>query len=216
MTWDRDPFFRNPRVTRDLMPLFLDQDGADVWDSVKERVGWIGFKVIKEHVNPGTEFDVALRNMVISDEPGETGTQTGDWVRSENIEDRFKDQGRDTPLTLLLTRIEKAAVEMFGKGSVKKEAGSRSVSICRKVLVKLIPQEPGPNAYLLLGLSEVLSPRDWCELDLEERPRLAGAANRKQPFFFLRLPRPPEDDRAVAMADSVFRQLAERMGIDES
>jgi hypothetical protein len=216
MTWDREPFFRQPEVTDDLYPLFLNDARNNLWDSVKGRVGWIGFKAIKNQLKPGPDFDAALQNMVYSDEPGETGTRATEWVRSKKIEKHFKDHGLDTPLTLLLARLQKAAEERFGSGSVKEESGSRSISIGRKVLVKLIPQQPGPNAYLLLGLSEVLSPRDWCDQELEDRPGLVGSANKGQPFFFLRLPQPPQEDVAVAMVDSIFRQLAERMGLGES
>jgi hypothetical protein len=83
------------------------------------------------------------------------------------------------------------------------------------VLVKLIPQEPGPNAHLLLGLSDVLSPREWCDQPLPDH-WLAGEGRNRQPFYFLRLPQPPKEDEALAIADSVFEQLVERMGLDRS
>jgi hypothetical protein len=76
------------------------------------------------------------------------------------------------------------------------------------VTVKFMPQSPGSDEHILLGLSTLESPQEWCPFELEG-PRLAGSADKVQPFFVLRLP-PPGNEEAVRIAEEVLRLLVER------
>lgn len=46
LTWDdaKHAFFADSDVGKDSLPLLLDEDGRDVYDTVKPRLGWLGYQ----------------------------------------------------------------------------------------------------------------------------------------------------------------------------
>jgi hypothetical protein len=210
LTWDREPFFQQALVAADLFPLLLTRTGENAWEANKGRVGWIGYAAIEERLRPGIDYVRARATMMATAAPDEnTLPQTFagmSRVPQFNIRSRFA----ASPLITLLGRLEEVA-RRFWPGRVKRGPGSTSITYPRRVTIKFMPQNPGPDEHILLGLSTLLSPQEWCPHTLAG-PQLAGSADKVQPFYTLRLPSPPQDDEAVRIVEEVFRVLAEREG----
>lgn len=202
LTWDREPFFAQQAVGRDLYPLFLTGDGQDAWSHVKARVGWLGYGLIVDHLAPGPAFRDALATMVASAVPAPADMAAA---------------GRMPPLTSyklerfgagtwgLIEQLVASARERFGQEGVQLMTGSVSVFWGSKVILKLLPQEPGGDEHVLLGVSAVLQSGNW-----RDAPAWAGTFEiGSQPFSVLRLPAAAED--AVRLAQGILDQVKERL-----
>jgi hypothetical protein len=74
-TWDReDRTFLTPGAISDkLLPVFLDESGADRFHQMKSQVGWLGYKQLEEALLLGgnQEYMLARESMVNGNEPSE-------------------------------------------------------------------------------------------------------------------------------------------------
>lgn len=105
----------------------------------------------------------------------------------------------------MVTVIVALANTVLGEGAAKELDGSASVTIKQKVVAKVLPQEPGPHEYVLLGVSSVFAPQGW-----ENMPaKYEGTFRIKQSgFHFFLLEQP----NAVADAETVLLELKKRLG----
>jgi len=86
-----------------------------------------------------------------------------------------------------LDALETTAKATFGEGAVSRSAGSTSITPFAKVLVKLVPQSPGPNEFIMLGVSTSLGHDTWSGEQFDG-PLGFGSGKNIQPFYFLELP----------------------------
>jgi hypothetical protein len=208
-TWDTTPFWDQPEVeAADMVPRFLAEpagemweEEGDIWNRMTHRVGCILDQDIEENVRPVDAYRRARETMIRAAwPPAETATAAFDPIRPIN-RDRFQE-----PTRHLLAELEAAARARFGQETVAPLRGSSSVTRAGRVIVKLLPRNPGPGEYVLLGLSAYLHPQEWLTIALEG-PFLIGG----QPFLVHQLPSPAHEQEAVAVAQTIFEQLAEQL-----
>jgi hypothetical protein len=220
-THDAQPYWDQAVVgEQDLLPRFLlplpnnnnidEAVAQSAWDQLTHRVGWIGFGAITEKLSPGDGYKKAVKTMIrhtmIRHEipQGQQAPADLQGLATINLANFSADMQN------LLATIELVAVRVFGANAVKRRAGSYSIKYRGRVIVKLVPQNPNdPDEHLLLGLSNLLEPRTWCE-PAPPRPVEIGG----QPFLVLRV---ELDDVAgtIATVDAIFQQVIERLEREE-
>jgi len=87
LTWDRAEkvFFRNQDVAADYLPRFYNHDGRDLFDDMRDRIGWIGYSELENAVGLLTcDEYIAARDLML---PGSAPTDADYRVRQgKNLE----------------------------------------------------------------------------------------------------------------------------------
>jgi hypothetical protein len=215
VAWTHDymPFWEQRLVLEErLLPLFLfplplnannvnELRPEAAWDATRSRVGWIGYGQIHETLRPGADYQKAIRTMFNTPvSRSELPQPSLENIHTINLRE-FSQVMNDR-----LGEIAHAARSQFGSRALVARPGSTSIKNGARVIIKLVPQDPnGPDQHILLGISHVLAPRDWCEPIPEKLVRIGG-----QPFYVLRLNLQPEGS-ALGTAIAIFEQVAERL-----
>lgn len=138
LTSDVRPFWEEPLVAEDVLPVLLDEHGATTWEQTRPRLGWLGYNQLQQALDlPGEhEFVRALRSIgigaapAIEDVAGNFEPFTlnrapiGEF--SEATQERFRE-------------LLEMARQLLGHQSVESRAGSGSVVLGGIVRAKLIP-----------------------------------------------------------------------------
>lgn len=136
LTWDdaKHAFFADSDVKRpDNMPLLLDEYEKDVYDTVKPRLGWLGYKNLEEALDlHSDEYKRACCGMFSNLEP----TQK-DYDRLRAVAG-MPEYDKDF-LDDLFGRFREAC-EQNAKFFHKRCRGSYSLGVAGKTLAKLIPE----------------------------------------------------------------------------
>jgi hypothetical protein len=68
LTSDDLPFWNEQVLQGKPRPLFLDACASprDVWENIAPRVGWLGYKAIRDKLEPGEAFEEALATMKVA------------------------------------------------------------------------------------------------------------------------------------------------------
>lgn len=218
MTWDSKAFFDDADPCDPvILPLFLSETGDDCWDVIKHRVGWIGYQAFGDEspmeLAPDHPFQKALRTMVDAATPLEETSQDG--FSSVLTYNRSQASGS---VLATLKQIEADARQVFGNNAVKEYAGSTSIAISGKVLIKLMAhtgqnggKPGGQNERVWLGVSASISTSNWTNDFFDER-WLIGSSQAGQPFRMKRL----EPATALSTAHDVFRQVWDLLGRPET
>jgi hypothetical protein len=211
LTWDREPFFNSPNFgASPFRPLFLDEAGLETWNlpQTQAHVGWLGYDAIADWANLapgfGAEYRQALATMVPDTRPRDLLAPAGEQI--PRVKTYCIDKISNQLTKESLFAIQAAAKKRFRDRGVIPATGSTSIKPRDKVLIKFVPQEPGQDEYLLLGIAASLGRQDWGEVHLTDVYRIGQGRNAK-PFYTIRLPRNTVE--AVRMADAVFETLAE-------
>ncbi|MFM7166774.1 MAG: hypothetical protein ACKO3T_16170 [Planctomycetaceae bacterium] len=214
MTWDRSAYFDHTGAgDEDLRPLLLNETGDDCWRDIRNRLGWIGYQAFGDGsgmpLEPEHPFHKALHTMVDSTTPPDQTQHSGFTPVATYNRREATDMVRS-----LLERLEADARQVFGQDAVKQYAGSTSIVISGKVLLKLIAHtgrnggKPGSSTESVwLGVSASLPDASWTSEFFEDR-WLIGIRNSPQPFYMKRL----ETMTALATAHDVFRQVWDLLG----
>jgi|GEM_PF-3445464 len=210
LTWDKNPFFTVPELNHsNFRPLFLLEDGSEIWNESSSRVGWLGYGEIEDSQNLkkflGKEYEDALSSMVPSSIPrtvAQSKANNFPKVTTYRIKEKSNPEIIQT-----LASIEDLAKKCFGIQSVSSGKGSSSVKLFNKVLIKLYPQEPGSNEKLFIGISTSLGRPNWGNFQFKETVNI-GVGDKAQPFYIYEL---PCNSKGVAIAEEIFELLAETL-----
>jgi len=156
LTWDSDNhvFFKDPEVNKKGLPLFLNEQGNDLFDSMCARVGWLGYRALEQvlGLRSDWEYVAAIRTMVKRSEPSEKNYQT--------TKKRLDDYSQK------IVELTKKLAWLFNdaKGcKVVEMKGSYSVIFDNRTLAKVIPITAG----VFLGISEERNPQVWFSGELQ-------------------------------------------------
>lgn len=206
MTWDIGPFFNvEGFIERSSRPLFLQEDGTEKWDCTKTMVGWLGYEsLFRCQELKDSTVEQAFSTMRSSHRPTETARldMAGPALSPLNINAIFSVDTKNQ-----LTSLESVALDYFPLGSLVRSNGSTSIKLVSldagnpKVIVKLLPQSPGNDEHIKLGISTSLQCSLWGGIEFEG-PRLF----RGQAFYWLTLP--PGSD-GLEVATRAFAELVD-------
>jgi hypothetical protein len=216
LTWDRNPFFNLQDFGASAFrPLFLDEQGAETWEDPQTRaqVGWLGYAAIDGLVTLARylngEYREARATMLSQTQPRGPAAPPGQKIPPiipYSIEQNSNDTTR-----LTLAGIIAAATTRFGESNVEPSSGSVSIKPLGKVLLKFVPQNPGPTEHIVFGVSASLERQDLGGFNFPDL-RLIGVSRNAQQFYTRELPQQREE--AVGIADAVFETLAEMLDLN--
>ena len=218
LTWDCEAFWKpekgekekkEKKCTLETRPLFLDQEGTDLWDKILPRVGWIGYEELEDFECFDNEqkenVQKALKTMGLHERPKDDHEiATGQRIRTCNIKENFQKETIE-----LLERIERAAKGVFHDRAVTRSAGSTSITLRGRVVVKLIPHTgdsnnpAGANERIWLGVLASLTHTDWDENSFPDIRKVGTGTSARD--FRMRPLR--NDDKAVDDARRIFEQV---------
>ena len=145
LTWD-DPthaFTTDPHLTADNLPRFLSEDGGDVYESAKPRLGWLGYQNLERALglSNSAEYRQACRGMFSQSEP--TPADYERLSRRSGLPEYDEDFLQD-----IFTRFRQACGQSK-KFFHRQNTGSYSL-VVRKTLAKMIPE----GDYIFVGVRD--------------------------------------------------------------
>ena len=203
-------------MSLDVLPLFLDHQGNDVWDQISSRVGWLGFASIDlSRLNEllatsyrqalGTMLETAQQPPIFPPPQENAGAAPMNTINSYNIEDKSSAATKSQ-----LTALEAAATALTDAWKVTRSPGSTSVIFSGKTIAKFVPQGYQTSEFLMLGISTLFERSAWNGHTLIG-PELFGRGDQQQPFYWLEL---PTDSTGVDMAEGILAELATVCGAE--
>ena len=191
-------------------PLFLDATGAEIWEQVLPRIGWLGYDTLaglttlNRHLGENyanaiiaMELTLATEEQNVPVEDLFPGLQTYDIAQKSTAEVRE---------TMAVIRY--IARKRFGERStVVNKGGSISLKPYGKTLLKVFPYFRGTEEKILLGVSHSLRRRNW-GIHLGD-----GFTLRGQQFYSTDL---DPDEQAEVACETAFEVLAEYLELDSS
>ena len=206
-TWDREPFFGGDTpVSQEFVPCFLARDGTDAWDTIRSRVGWLGFGGVEQSVHPGHTYETARRTMLPTLAPSTT------VVAVPPAPPLYAGRGQPFSAATLarVARLTNQAAELVG--TTRSAAGdANSLAFSCIVQGKVTPWWDGDEERVLIGIRSTLSPLDWRPGRADDLGlRKTGTGRGLGVFYFIRVPADPTE--AELVAGEIFQQIAERVG----
>ena len=203
-------------MSSDVLPLFLDHQGNNIWNQIAPRVGWLGFASID--LSPlnellatsyrqalGTMVEPAPQLSISSPAQRNAGTATMNSINSYNIDDKSSAATKSQ-----LTALEAAAIALTDAWKVTRGPGSTSVIYSGKTIAKFVPQGFQTSEFLMLGISTLFERSAW-NGDTLIGPELFGRGDQQQPFYWLEL---PTDSTGVDIAEGILAELATACGAE--
>ena len=219
MTWDRAPFFsESDFATLSIRPVFLNNDGTECLSSAGDRLGWIGYGTIDDSPRLkedfGEPYQRALRSMIPTPHPPEiqrSDVSSLEEYRSHNV------QSFATNTIQQLSALEVILRLQFGEEAVKRSSGSTSVTLFSKsrgqskVMLKVMPRNPGSNEHLVLGVSVDFQRTEFGDTTLTG-PVAIGSGRNKQPFVVIKL---LDGNQGLSTAKVICDELAQMIKQDD-
>ncbi len=196
LTWDRDPFYRS---LPESLPRFYDESGVDIFQSLSEQIGWLGYQHLGAVSGLVEAITPALGLMVDRLMPTELDVMAAKWPRlvSQSVSHMSRD------LQELMRDLEQLSIRVFGRDAIQFHTGSISIKSPSRVEAKIVPQEHESNGFVLLGIRPV---PEW-PIEVWSGLEPHGYRVMDQPFKFVQLP--PGRADALMIAESVMKQLSE-------
>jgi hypothetical protein len=153
-TWDTQDraFFRDQQVGEDALPILLDDEGNSVFEGMKDRIGWLGYRACVEalRLEGDATFQGALQTMLSRLEP-----LPADYVVGQTTADISPEA---------IAAVEQIVQLVFAGRKVLRYPGSVSITDQGQTVAKILPRKNS----VFVGVRETLDPASWFGGDLKD------------------------------------------------